>query len=241
MATDPVRGIVDAVLATVRTDRALRPEDTKAYGVMSGSDLTVAGNTVPSYVKYVHVGELNDGDVVELDHFTDGKMPTVVGVIGTGISIPAWIPRYALKTGNESVTSSTTLQDDDQLTLTVAANKTYSFDGKLIISGATAGDFRWAFTFPAGATFALGGYGLAAAATTTSGDVETTTFPSAVSGTLISTFGVSATGSGVHIFGLLTTGANAGSITLQWAQGTSSGTPTVVSAGSHLRLEEVLA
>src|SRR6266540_2063498 len=60
---------------------------------------------------------------------------------------------FVRKTATESVTSSATLQDDDQLTLAVVANTVYTVGGLLLYDGATAGDLKYMFVVPAGATF----------------------------------------------------------------------------------------
>jgi hypothetical protein len=49
------------------------------------------------------------------------------------------------------VTSSATIQDDDDFQFAVEANKTYQISGFMAIS-AFAGGFKWIFTVPSGAS-----------------------------------------------------------------------------------------
>lgn len=136
------------------------------------------------------------------------------------------------KTADESVTSSTVYQSDDHLLFAIAANETWVADFMLIVTGDTSGDIRTQFTVPAGATVSVAGFGPAAGATASAydgiwfGDAATGVFGQ--SGTL-----VTAT-MPLFLRVIVANGATAGNVTLQWAQGTSSGTATVVKAGSSL-------
>ncbi len=58
-----------------------------------------------------------------------------------------------VKKTTENVTSSTTLQDDDELKVTLVENKKYYFDLTLFINSISAnGEFKFAFTHPSGST-----------------------------------------------------------------------------------------
>lgn len=134
------------------------------------------------------------------------------------------------KSADESVTSSATLQNDNELSLAVAANKTYVFDVYLAYTAGTTGDFKAALTFPSGAT-------AFAAISATDGSSWTTT------GLQISSGGsVSGGGLGVTIpvlqrwTGVLMVSSTAGTLQVQWAQNTSNGTATTVKAGSVMML-----
>jgi hypothetical protein len=56
-----------------------------------------------------------------------------------------------VKTSRETVTSSTTLQDDEDFTFSVKANTTYAINGNLFVSAPSACGFKWLFTVPSGA------------------------------------------------------------------------------------------
>src|SRR5690606_24241420 len=55
-------------------------------------------------------------------------------------------PTFVVKSTNESVSSSTTLQGDDELLVSLTANRTYEISGVLRVSGSTSGDISLAWT-----------------------------------------------------------------------------------------------
>lgn len=155
--------------------------------------------------------------------------PTINGVT----TLPTTV---IVKSADESVTSSTTLQDDNHLTLSVGANETWSFDLTLFHTGDTSGDLKLALAIPSGAAITWGAHG----------DISSGLgfFSGAFNGggdgnvAALADFGASnftiATVSGV-----LANSTNAGSLTLRWAQNSSSGTATTIRARSFLRAQKV--
>lgn len=143
----------------------------------------------------------------------------------------------AWKTSTEAVTSSTALQNDDNLVLAVVASGVYVVRWGLRMDGAAAGDFKYAFTGPAGAAMTWESRGLAAA---DASNVAAITTDVAAIGTTV-THGCLGTGTTTRAAGtgLLIVSATAGNLTLQWAQGTSSGTATNLFAGSWITGERV--
>ncbi len=140
--------------------------------------------------------------------------------------------QVARKTADESVTSSTSVQDDDHLSMTLNANTNYWVDGHLITDGAVGGDIKLQFVVPSGTIRWLAN-GPVSGATGTVTDVDRNVRVGSVS-TIMGTI-ASGTNSVVLIFGIIRTGASGGTFKLQWAQGTSSGTATRVRANSFLR------
>lgn len=157
-------------------------------------------------------------------------------------AIAKGIPKIVVKTADESVTSSTTLQDDNELLISLASGSSYLIEAHLLVSGAAAGDVKtaWART---GTLNQIGGRMVrgpginttdvtagAAAATTvginrsSGGNALTTALASGVDGTAISYIS--------EVFTL--TSVVTGTLTLQWAQNTSSATATIMRAGSFL-------
>ena len=148
------------------------------------------------------------------------------------------------KTADESVTSSTTLQDDDHLTFAIAASE--EFVGSIFLSVGAAlstTGIKIAITVPTAATLeviASAGnyYNTTVAPTYTT--LRTTTSGTALDFTATGfSNGIGANGGDVvhdlisiHFWVLNST--NAGSVTLQFAQSTSSGTAVTVRKGSHL-------
>lgn len=121
---------------------------------------------------------------------------------------------------DESVTSSTTLQDDNHLFFTVPAGTQMRFDGFLNIDGG-AGDFKYTFT----------GTGTVTGAWTTS------------AGNAALALGVTAPFTPVPVtrgaVGTVNGGASGGTLKLQWAQNSSSGTATTLKAGSWLSAQRL--
>lgn len=146
---------------------------------------------------------------------------------------------YVRKTANESVTSSTTLQDDDHLLLSVAANATYLVELMLIYDGATTGDIKIVFTMPSGATFDGLPGGVTTGAATQSASVKLAHIQSTEEG-----LGAVGTGAGnrvvAHAIGVLQVGSTAGTFRLQWAQLASDVTATTVLANSWMALRRVV-
>jgi hypothetical protein len=145
---------------------------------------------------------------------------------------------FARKTATESVTSSTTLQDDDDLTVSVLANTVYTVQAMLRYDGATTGDMKYKFVVPSGASFL---YANMIPATSITGSAGNTTNFAGFDDT--QTLSVGAAGAGttlaIAISGLLVVGGTAGTFKLQWAQQTSDATATRMFAGSFLRATKV--
>jgi len=135
------------------------------------------------------------------------------------------------KTADESVTSSTTLQDDDHLTFSAGANEEWFADLEIDAGAAmNSSGLKIAVTTPAGATlnvtaFALGESGNFLKARTTSSG-----------GALVFSVANFASTSNVvvRMSVWVLNGGTAGSITLQFAQDTSSSSAITLRKGSHM-------
>lgn len=140
--------------------------------------------------------------------------------------------QFVRKTSDESVTSSTTVQDDNELSMTLNANTNYWVDGHLITDGAVGGDVKLQFVVPSGTIRWLAN-GPVVSATGTVTDVNRN-FQVGSSPVTLGTI-ASGTNSVILIFGIVRVGASGGTFKLQWAQGSSSGTATRVRTNSVLR------
>ena len=154
-----------------------------------------------------------------------------------------YTPLYARKTADESVTSSTTYQNDDELSLSVIANAVYEFRAMIIYEGATAGDIKTQWTMPTGATQYWVANDHPANATLATDSTDKGYIISTGASPVGSTSGAIGTGAAnalvaVHT-GLLVMGSTAGTFRLQWAQDTSSGTATKVKVGSFVTLQRI--
>lgn len=142
------------------------------------------------------------------------------------------------KATTETVTSSTTYQDDNELFLPALANAQYRFDLLLLHSSGTTGKFKMQFTAPAGATVAWGVIGVASAVTS-SNPVTDVSMPSRTVSDILGLGGGNLTGTTALISGVLTTSSTAGNLMLQWAQNVSDAAATQVRAGSTLRMKRI--
>jgi hypothetical protein len=142
---------------------------------------------------------------------------------------------FKRKTVDESRTSTTTLEDDDDLFTSVVANGIYLAQWDLRVDGATAGDFKYAWTGPAGATMLW----------TSLGHDTAGVFGAGVDGTAIGTaiaHGTLGSGTPSHIWGsgTLVVSSTAGTFRMQFAQNASSATATKALAGSWLWVRRVV-
>lgn len=132
------------------------------------------------------------------------------------------------KTADESVTSSTVLQDDDHLTFTLGANELWYVRFAVVYTSASATpNITIAYAGPASVTYQFLTLGETGAGTFTNN------YQRAVADTL--TF---VTGAGTikqfHTEGIITNAGTSGPFRLQWAQGVSNATATTVKKGSTL-------
>jgi hypothetical protein len=159
----------------------------------------------------------------------------VAGEVLTAADVNLYLKNMltAIKPANESVTSSTVLQDDDHLSIPLAANSTYLVIGVLNYDGALTGDFKMAFTGPAGVTLNIHTDGLGIAATDGTGDQVFLIEAVAPAGGAFGTI-AAADHRPLLFIGFVATGGTAGNLQLQWAQNTSNGTATRVLATSGM-------
>ena len=127
------------------------------------------------------------------------------------------------KTADETVNNNSTLQDDDDLKWTVAANEVWAFNLFLRLTSGATPDLKYNWTGPAGATLHW---------EETWGEApQERGFPS---GDRI----IPCLGLGVYqaviARGVVVNGANAGTVQLQWAQNTADASDTKVLANSWI-------
>lgn len=138
-----------------------------------------------------------------------------------------------VKTSRETVTSSTTLQNDNDFSFSVKANTTYTIHSTGVFFAPSSGGIQWVFSAPSGASGRLtirslnasGGEYFDADITTGAGNSA-----AALGATSFFTTTMS---------GYLTTSGTAGTLTFQWAQHTSNVTGTYIERGSTMILTEV--
>ena len=137
-----------------------------------------------------------------------------------------------LKSGDQSVSSSTTLVDCNDLVVPVAANTVYAIDAAIFFTAGTTGDIKHAFTCPTGATLRWGLiHQKQADGSTTISALEV------ASGNPEASSGSGASETWARISGRLSVGATAGNLQYQFAQDTSNATNTTIHEGSWLRVD----
>ncbi len=146
----------------------------------------------------------------------------------------------AVKPSNETVTSSTTLQNDDHLTVTLDANSVYRIYMCLIFGGVTAGEIKTSWTTPASATGFKSCMGPGSDSTSRDAGATTTMRYGIHNFTTTVNYGCNDTSLFVHAIeqGIVTT-TTGGTFVLQWAQQASSGTGSIMAAGSYLIAEKI--
>jgi len=153
-------------------------------------------------------------------------------------------PITASKSATTSRNTTTTETADPHLVLPLLANRTYDVKGVLLVTSAAnaAGDFRCSFTFPTGATVSSGAIGvhdslasLTSADGQFSGEAADATSPTAAVG-----YGASTSVTAIQVELRVAVGANAGNLTLQWAQLASNANNTNLLSGSWLTATTVV-
>jgi hypothetical protein len=139
--------------------------------------------------------------------------------------------KVIVKSADQSVTSSTTLQDDNDFTLSVASGKTYAYEMWLSGNMDASGDIKFAFTMPALADSRMNvsivevNNNFNDALARTDGDM-----------TDAMTLWVSSDANyEIIIWGFFTTSA-AGTLQFQWAQNSSHANPTTIREGSWMNV-----
>lgn len=167
---------------------------------------------------------------------TDGQVLTADSASSAGVKWATVGTSTVVKSADESVTSSATLQNDDVLLFALEANSKYKFKLLAFVVSAQTPDFKWALTFPAAATMmALYGSDDAATGGAVSADGVYTTSATAVT----QVWSVDGTTGYLIVEGSIITAGTAGNLQFQWAQGTSNATAATVKAGSSLTLSKV--
>lgn len=235
-ASSGVHGVVGSVVG--RTDAQ----------ALTNKDLTSGTNSFPSSLATdVEVATAATTAATNLaDHAADTSTHGVaVAVVGTTdvqtltnktLTAPVITGvgeiRYIAKGADESVTSSTTLQDDDHLTFSVAANATYHFELQIWIVDTIGNGHKLAFAVPASATYNAG-------AGTGINPATDNVYAASSGGTFGRTGSVRGTPTLLTISGTIVTAGTAGTATLQWAQVASDPTAVTFKAGSNILVRRV--
>ena len=153
----------------------------------------------------------------------------------------AWVPATiatggketiaAVKTARQTVTSSTSLVDDNHLSAALSANKTYHFEMELFISAPATGGFKYS----ASSSQILTG----SDCNVTGSTLTSMALGGNIVGASSSAISITTANNSVRFNGYIVTGASAPTITLRWAQNTSNATGTYIEVNSWMKFTEV--
>ncbi len=159
-------------------------------------------------------------DTLEIVDATVSKRITVTNLMNAGGGLTF---AKVVKSADETITNSTTLQDDDELLFTPTINKTYGFMLFLLIANNSTPDLKLAFTVPSGATILT---------------ADSTWSAKFLQGTRDGTTATAVTAGTADLFlvigGRVIMSSTAGTFNFQWTQNTSSATAEIVKQGSFL-------
>jgi hypothetical protein len=159
----------------------------------------------------------------------------VTGQVLSASDINNWfVPLVATKTADQSVTSSTTLVNDSELSLTPGTSATYFFNVYINFEGANgAGFLKFGWGVPTGALLryqaVFQGTGGSAVVQNTNTATDTPAANTQGAGVLC----------GLSMHGTLIMGSTSGVVQFKWAQNASSATATTVHAQSVFALQRV--
>lgn len=142
---------------------------------------------------------------------------------------PSLVFARIIKKADESIQSTTTLQDDDELTVAISASTNYFVVVYLFLTSASNADLKYAFSVPSSPTDSM---------KILSGDWSCITDQNALPITTVQSITTTGSDVTVQVFGTLINGATAGNLVFQWAQTTSQASDTTVLRGSTMIVYE---
>ena len=128
---------------------------------------------------------------------------------------------FAVKTVEECLASSTTMQNDDELLLAIGANEIWHFTCPILFDAHASPDIKFTFTGPSGSVISFAPLG--SISNDLAGGDEWDVAGLGVDVQMMVTLG-----------GVIKTAGTPGSLRLRWAQQVSHGTPVCVHPGSML-------
>lgn len=167
--------------------------------------------------------------------------PIAAGDDLTADLLSEMLPRIIVKPAATTITSSTSLTADPDLTMALEANATYFVEFYIRYTAINAEKFKTTWTVPSGAGGNRAVIGPGSSANDTNLDNSEGRFGAHAYGTAVG-YGTrnSATNQcSVIETAVLITGSSAGSVTLNWGQSTSGSTGTTVDAASLMRVTRI--
>jgi hypothetical protein len=192
-------------------------------------------NTLQSYngSAWGEVGRVQNG-TLSVNGMAAGATTDTTVVVNAGVLKKVVMPTGQIKvakTANESVTSSATLQDDDHLTFSMAANTNYNITMKIFYTATASPDFKWGLTGGSSPTAVITEWQYRNGANGTSYKAygKITSYPTNEALT-----GDDTDETAYLVIECNVQNVNAGTFKFQFAQGTSHGESVTVKKGSYL-------
>jgi hypothetical protein len=225
LTTSEVTGLTEFIQDAVGAMATAGTGITATYDDTAGTETLAIDTTAEAErIRDVMGVALVAGTGVTITPSDPGDTITVAS-ISTGLVVSA-----VVKAADESVSASTTLQADDELTIAVAANSVYQWEALLVVDETSATpDFKFQWNVPASTT---GTYAF-------SEPVSVTSASGAAYGSPFSVLFSAASTYGVRCYGVVRTAGTAGNLALSWAQNTSNATAATVKADSYIKLTKV--
>jgi hypothetical protein len=190
----------------------------------------------------LHYPTLSDApDVPQWVQDLAEDVETQLAILAAAKANTTQLPVFIRKPSNESVTSSITLQDDNDFAFAVAANSVYILESYLIYTGAIdggtgAGGMRMQFTGPAGAAMTWTNFGGNTVGGVTAYNVVAESLTAGAPRAVPTNAGTAMT---CQPKGTLVTSGTSGTLQFRWAQGSTNATATVLQANSWMKLTKI--
>lgn len=144
--------------------------------------------------------------------------------------------QWARKTANEVVNNSTTFQNDDHISFTVAANGWYALEGYFVYTSPGTADIKFNWTGPAGTSLFWTNFAVNTAALA---EYNVVVEGLNAAGSARGVGGNDATTMSMQPKGVVVVSSTAGTFQLQWAQNAAVASATTMLAGSWAKLTKI--
>ena len=209
--------------------------------LLSATTKTLTNKTISGATGITSVGTITTGvwtgtDIAVADGGTGASTAaaarTNLGALGTtGLSSVEFIRKAA----DETIDTSSTLQNDDDFVVALAASEVVAFELVLFINSGSTPDFKFAFTVPSGAVLT---WGIGSSVMMNTSETAVGSATETASGTAIALAGQAARRL-VTVSGLVVNSTTAGNLQFQWAQNTSDAGSTKIEARSYMLVMRV--